>query len=83
MRKTKKDVIQMYSNDWRSVTGYVCCAAVAWSYLIQPLVVFVLQLCGTHVSAAHLPNFELIGILSGMLGLGTLRSVESVKINKN
>ena len=68
---------------WRPMVGWVCAAALAYHFIVYPIVVFILvsfQITGLHPS--DLPSFDmdsLMTVLLGMLGLGGLRTYEKAK----
>jgi hypothetical protein len=64
---------------WRPAIGWVCGAAYAYSFVLQPFLVFLLTAAGDHLDAAQLPHIdvgELSMVLMGMLGLGAMRSFD-------
>ena len=64
---------------WRPWLGWVCGAAFAWAYVLQPILAAVLSASG---SAVVLPTLDLSAmspVLLGMLGLGGMRTVEKLK----
>jgi hypothetical protein len=64
---------------WRPAIGWICGAAFAYHFLLQPFMVF---LCATFGYRIDLPTFDmdtLNTVLMGMLGLGGLRSFDKVK----
>lgn len=65
---------------WRPCIGWICGAAFAWTFVLQPFIVFFLELF--HVQTSHLPNLDinnLTPVLMGMLGLGGMRTYEKIK----
>jgi hypothetical protein len=65
---------------WRPFIGWVCGAALAWHFVLAPVVLFVATWAG--VQLPTLPAFDmdsLMTVLLGMLGLGGLRSFEKAK----
>jgi hypothetical protein len=63
---------------WRPCVGWCCAAAFAYHLILQP---FLTYLMATFGHTFPLPTFDtglLTTILMGMLGLGTLRSVENM-----
>lgn len=70
---------------WRPFVGWVCGSALAYTYILQPLLAFTLNAFG--VDIGELPEIslgELMPVLMGMLGLGYLRTREKEKgVNKN
>lgn len=70
----------IFRGGWRPATGWVCVFGLGYQFLCQPLMPWVLALFG--VTTPPLPaidNETLMVLLTGMLGLGGLRSWEKVK----
>ena len=68
-----------FVSGWRPFTGWICATAMAYHFILQPLLTFVLYTFGNEVV---LPTFDmttLTTVLLGMLGLGGMRSFEKVK----
>ena len=68
-----------FVSGWRPFIGWTCGTALAYHFIIQPLLVFILTATGQPV---ELPNFDmgsLMTVLMGMLGLGSLRTFEKYK----
>ena len=62
---------------WRPGIGWICGAALAWNFVLQPIVSWVAFVSGVDlVSMPTLDTGELTTILLGMLGLGGLRTYE-------
>ena len=62
---------------WRPGIGWICGAALAWNFILQPIVSWGAFVAG--VNLEHMPTLdtgELTTILLGMLGLGGLRTYE-------
>ena len=64
---------------WRPCVGWVCCAALSWTYILQPIAAFALAQFGYLTALPRLDMGELMPILIGMLGLGGLRTFEKVR----
>lgn len=65
---------------WRPFVGWVCGFGLAYHFIIQPLLSFVLVVLG--VDIGKLPEFDMASlqtILLGMMGLGGLRTFEKIK----
>jgi hypothetical protein len=60
---------------WRPAVGWVCVAAMAFQYLARPLLI------AYNVAPADLPGLDdnLWAILTGILGIGGLRSIEKLQ----
>lgn len=64
---------------WRPFIGWVCGSAFAWVFVLQPLGVFLLAVAGHKMDLPTLDLGQMMPILLGMLGLGTLRTYEKVQ----
>ena len=65
---------------WRPAIGWCGAAAIAYAYVVQPLMVYGMALWAPHLLAP--PPIDLSGlypIILGMLGLGGLRTLEKAK----
>jgi hypothetical protein len=65
---------------WRPFIGWVCGVALAWHFVLAPVVLFVAA--WADVQLPTLPAFDmdsLMTVLLGMLGLGGLRTFEKHK----
>ena len=65
---------------WRPFIGWTCGIALAWHFVLQPLIMFLSVLFG--FTLPELPAFDmgsLMTVLMGMLGLGGLRTYENQK----
>jgi hypothetical protein len=70
-----------FRGGWRPAVGWACVAALVYTYLIRPIVPWVVTVT-TGVEVPEMPALntaELLGVLSGLLGLGTLRTYERVQ----
>jgi len=64
---------------WRPFVGWVCGAALAYSFILLPVMKWGAFLAGVDVKEApELDMASLITILGGMLGLGVLRTKEKM-----
>lgn len=85
--QTRINEIEAASQDkfvsrWRPAIGWICGAAYAWEFVLQPLCSFVLAASGAPVEISKLPRLdvsELSMVLMGMLGLGAMRSWDKKK----
>ena len=79
VNKTEAQSRSWWIAGWRPATGWICALAMGYHFIIQPLLIFFLALFGMKMD---LPSFDmdtLMTVLLGMLGLGTLRTVEKSK----
>ena len=64
---------------WRPFVGWTCGMALAYTYVIQPILIFGLAHFGYWVELPPLNMSTMMPVLLGMLGLGGLRSFEKYK----
>lgn len=66
--------------NWRPAIGWVCAAALAWDTILRPMATYALAIAGHQVpDMPSLGTEQLYALLFGLLGLGSLRTVEKVK----
>lgn len=79
VNKTEAAHRNVFVAGWRPFIGWVCGAAFAYHFVLQPILIFALTAAGITVA---LPSFDmgaLMTVLTGMLGLGGLRTFEKMK----
>ena len=64
---------------WRPFIGWMCGSALAYHYILQPLLVFALTSAGQEVELPAFDMQSLLTVLMGMLGLGAMRTYEKTK----
>jgi len=69
-----------YQAGWRPLAGYVCVAGLAYEFIARPLLPWALVVTGVE-GVPDLPSLDnvLFELISGMLGLGTLRTADRWK----
>lgn len=70
----------LFRGGWRPACGWVCAAGLAYAFLLRPLLPWIVSVAGADVP--ELPSIDtdtLMVLLTGMLGLGSLRTFERVK----
>lgn len=70
----------IFKSGYRPFLGWVCGAAFAYHFVLQPIAVFGLAYAG--IETPPLPEFDmstLLTVLGGILGLGTMRTVERLQ----
>ncbi len=63
---------------WRPFMGWVGGSALAWTWIGAPVINWVATLFGAHVAMPALSAESIYPVIFGMLGLGTMRTVEKV-----
>lgn len=72
----------IFVSGWRPFIGWICGAAMAYKFIIQPFLVFIIVACGINFDVDMLPKLdwtEMSTVLFGMLGLGGMRTYEKVQ----
>ena len=70
----------MFRGGWRPAVGWICVAGLAYQFNLQPVLPWVVALFGAQVPPLPAIDSEsLMVLLTGMLGLGGLRTFERVK----
>ena len=69
----------VWTSGWRPFIGWTCGFAMAYAYVVQPILVFILAQSGYLIDLPRVELAEMMPILLGMLGLGGLRSFEKDK----
>jgi hypothetical protein len=65
---------------WRPFIGWVCGASLAWTFLLQPIVIWITVLSGfPEVDLPKIPNDALMELVFCLLGLGGFRTYEKIK----
>lgn len=76
----------LYKSGWRPAVGWVCVAGLCFTFIVRPLLPWIVQVAGipfgyqsTLPPMPEIPMTDLIVLLTGMLGLGTMRTIEKMK----
>tara|TARA_R110002126_G_C10068737_1_gene462466 strand:- start:70 stop:474 length:405 start_codon:yes stop_codon:yes gene_type:complete len=64
---------------WRPFIGWTCGVALAYAYVVQPILAFTLAAAGNDMALPVLDLATMMPVLMGMLGLGGLRTFEKLK----
>lgn len=69
-----------YKGGWRPAIGYVCATALAYNYVVYPILVFIMTytMPGIEVPQVNIDE-NLWELITGMLGLGAMRTWEKIK----
>ena len=83
VNKTEAQHRSVFVAGWRPFIGWVCGVALAYHFILYPIVVCILASFPTETfTVEQLPKFDmdsLMTVLLGMLGLGGLRTFEKSK----
>ena len=70
----------MFRGGWRPAVGWICVAGLAYQFILRPVLPWLVTLFGAQVPPLPtIDNESLMVLLTGMLGLGGLRTFERVK----
>lgn len=70
----------LFKGGWRPATGWICVLGLGYSFLLRPLLPWLVALSGATVPALPaIDIMELLILLGGLLGLGGMRMHERVK----
>ena len=69
----------VFVSGWRPFIGWVCGSACAWNWIGLPIAKTALAVWGHPIALAPADLSEMLPVLLGMLGLGTLRTWEKIK----
>ena len=64
---------------WRPFIGWTCAVAMAYHFVMQPIIVFSLSANGVDYSLPEFDMASLMTVVLGILGLGSMRSWEKAK----
>lgn len=76
LEEAKSD--NLFKSGWRPAVGWVCVIGLLYTYLGQPLLAWYGNAKGVGIPPS-LDLSDLLILLGGMLGLGTLRTTEKLK----
>jgi hypothetical protein len=79
VNKTEAASSSIFVSGWRPFIGWTCGGALAYKFILQPLLVFAFTAFGHPITLPVLDFAEMSTVLMGMLGLGGMRTYEKVK----
>lgn len=78
INKTEASNVNIFVSGWRPFVGWVCGGGLAYQYLADPLLSWFAAIMHWPIPPS-LDLQTLITMLGGLLGFGTMRSVEKIK----
>jgi hypothetical protein len=86
LNKIEASSDSLFKSGWRPAVGWICVAGLALTFLVRPLLPWICQvgalMFGRESAVPPIPDIpmsDLMVLLSGLLGLGTMRTVEKLK----
>lgn len=78
INKTEAASTNWFVASWRPAVGWVCCAALCSEFLVRPFVLYIAGMMGKVTVYPTLDMGDLMTLLFGLLGLGTMRTAEKL-----
>ena len=79
VNKTEAQHKSIFVAGWRPFIGWISGSALAYNYIVQPLLFVWLSAAGISVEMPQLDIGTLMMLMGGMLGFGAFRTFEKVK----
>jgi len=79
VNRAEAETGSLFIGGWRPAIGWVCAAAVAYTYLLVPLGMWIGFLVGKPIPKPPALDGALWELMFAMLGLGGLRTFEKIK----
>jgi Holin of 3TMs, for gene-transfer release len=67
----------LFVSGWRPAIGWTCVSACTWNWVGLPVGLFIAKIAGYPIDMSPADLTEMLPILIGMLGLGTLQQIPS------
>ena len=79
INKIEASHASIFVSGWRPYIGWVCGMAIAWAFLLAPMLSWLLPVMGVVAAVPPLQTEFLLELVFAMLGLGGLRTFEKLK----
>ena len=79
VNKAEASSKSMFVSGWRPAVGWTCCLGMASNFIIIPMANFGLALAEQNITIPMIDTSTMMPVLMGMLGLGSLRTVEKIQ----
>jgi len=79
VNKTEAAHKSLFVAGWRPFIGWVCGVSLLGNFIVIPLVNVGLAIAESTIVISMIDTTQLMPVLMGMLGLGTMRTVEKIK----
>jgi hypothetical protein len=78
INKTEAANPNVFVSGWRPALGWICGAACAWNWIGLPIFKVAIAFTAYKIEVSPANITEMMPILMGMLGLGSLRTLEKI-----
>ena len=68
-----------FISGWRPFIGWVCGISIAYTFVLQPIIEWVVKILNFNVNPPTIDTTMLFNLVLGMLGLGGMRTYEKMK----
>src|ERR1700690_2865364 len=75
VNKAEASSQSLFVAGWRPAVGWIGASGLGWSFILQPMLDWILAVCHSAVKTPTLDVSQLMTLMLGMLGMGALRSV--------
>ena len=79
VNRTEAASSSVFVSGWRPAIGWVCGAGCAWNWIGLPVSQLVMSALGHSIAMTPADLSQMMPLLLGMLGMGSLRTVEKIK----
>lgn len=79
VNKAEASSSSIFVAGWRPFIGWVCGSALAFQFVVSPIGQWVADVIGHHIPPPPSLDEMLWQLMFGMLGMGTLRTLEKIK----
>ncbi len=79
VNKVEASNSNLFVSGWRPFIGWICGCALAYHFILQPLLAFLCALFGYTIALPIFNMDSLMTLLFGLLGLGAMRTFEKTK----
>lgn len=69
----------VFKGGWRPYIGWTCGASLSWTFVVQPILTWVLAVFAPDVKPPPILDNNLMELVVAMLGLGGMRMYEKIK----
>ena len=69
----------LFKSGWRPSVGWVCSVGLAWDVIGHPVATWACAIWAPSVVVPSIDTSVIVPMLGGLLGLGTLRTVEKIR----
>jgi len=69
----------LFVSGWRPAVGWACTIGLVWDVLVHPMAAWACAVWAPSITVPTIDTSVIVPMLMGLLGLGTMRTVEKIK----